>query len=206
VARPVVSTLTEELYEALGFYTTRDEEFDYPLLRFCAAWVETLIDPVYEVVRDRDDGRPGWAILLDPDEAPVDSLFYLARYVGARLQPAWSEAQCRAEIKQPTTWRRGQTETMRTAIQATLTGTQRVVVRERTPEPHSLYVRTLASETPDEARTAAAVATSKVAGLLADYEPFDGYTLDDEEANFATLDAEEAVFTTLDEILEADLP
>lgn len=210
MAKPEVSDLTLDFYEALGsFHTSQDEANDWALLKFCAAWMETLIDPVYDTVRDRDDGKPGWAIALDPDNCPASGLPYLACYVGAQLQPGMSEAEKRAEIKEPATWRRGRPESMRTALKPTLTGTQRVIIRERSPEPHDLYVRVLASEAPEPNRTEAIARASKVAGLVLDFEALEGVTWADVAVSWEDWNAVEAAFTSwgdLADILPEELP
>lgn len=201
-----MGVLANELYEALGVFARKDESGD--LLKLCKAEMSPL-EQVYELVRDREDGRPGWAIVFDVDETDAEYLPYLAQYPGAIFTPEMDEAQQRAEIAAPTTWRRGQPETMRTAIQRTLTGIKRVIVRERTPEAHDIYVRTLKSETPDEARTLEVARANKVAGLLLDYEAIDGVTWADIAAAYEDWDEVESTFADwadLAEILPDELP
>jgi hypothetical protein len=201
-----MSLLVEEFYEAQGVFARKDESGD--LLVFCRAWMLGL-ERVYEIVRDREDGRPGWAIALDPDECDEGGLDYLGQYPGAILTPEMSTAQRRAEIKAPTTWRRGQTETMRTAIRRTLTGAKKVIIRERTPEAHDIYVRTLKSETPDEARTEAVARANKLAGLVMDYEALDGVAWADVAAGWDDWGAVSAEFPTwadLADLLPDELP
>lgn len=201
-----MGVLAEDFYESQGFYADQDESGD--LETFCNAWMVGL-EQVYERFRDREDGRPGFAIVFDPDEADAEDLPYLSQWVGARLQPAWTEAQKREEIKAPTTWRRGQPETYKTAIQATLTGSRRVIIRQRTPEPWDLYVRTLKEETPDEALTEEVARVNKVAGLVLDYEAIDGVTWADIAAAYEDWDEVESTFTDwadLADILPDELP
>jgi hypothetical protein len=195
--------VADELYEALGHFRRKDTSGD--LLVFCEAWAEPL-ERVYEIVRDREDGEPGWAILLSADECPVESLPYLAQFVGAVLTPDMDEAQMRAELREPSTWRRGRRAAVILAPKPTLTGTKKVIVRPATPEPGIHYIRTLKSETPDEERTRAKLRAALPAWEVLDYEAFDGYTYSDLDAGFETYAAVDAEFDSYGEILEADLP
>lgn len=201
------SFVWEEMYDAMGFHRERDAEFGYPLRIFCEGWCKPL-QAVYDIVRDRGD-RPGWAILFDPDECPAESLPYLAQFVGARLVPEMTEAQQRAEIKEPSTWRRGTTEAFKTTLRRTLTGTQRVIVRERTPEPWDMYVRVLASECAEPTRTERLAKEFKVGGLVLDFAVLEGVTVDDVAAGWETVDELAEAFSSVEDlaaILPDELP
>jgi len=177
------SFLWELLYEPMGVFRRLDEEEGTPhhnhLRMFYEGKCEPL-QPLYDILREREDGTPPYGILYDPQRCPAELLAFPAMHVGAILTPDMDEEQRRLEIEQPTTWRRGQkrnkSEALRLAIRKTLTGEKRVIVRERTPGPADLYVRTLKSETPDEALTERVTREEKVAGLLLDYEAIDGAT------------------------------
>lgn len=208
MAKPAVSDLTLGFYEALGWFTEKDEANDWALLKFCAAWVG-MLDPVYELARERE-GRDAWAILLDPDNCPAKGLPYLAQYVGVILTADMTEAQQRAEIKHPTGWRRGELESIVLAAQRTLTGTKRVIVHPRTPEIGSHYIRTLATETPSEERTREVLRAALPAWEKLDYEALTGVTVGDLEAGWPESVAElEGAFTDLADIEDttpAELP
>ncbi len=194
------SFIWEELYEAMGWHRVDDADLGYPLRIFCEGWAAPL-QRVYDIVRDRGD-RPGWAILFDPDECPAEALRYLAQFVGVTFTDEMTEAQRRAEIKEPSTWRRGQTETYKTTLRRTLTGTKRVIVRERTPEAHDLYVRVLASECPEPARTERLAREFKVAGLVLDFDVLEGVTYSDISAGWDHFDALTTAFPTFDSIAD----
>lgn len=177
------------------------------LLKFCLALMSPL-EPVYELVRERDDQK-GWTVLLDPENCPVEFLPYLAQYVGCRPQPGWSEEHLRNEIKLPSTWKRGQPEAIRLTAQRTLTGEKRVIMRERTPEPGCLYIRTMLEETPDPARVKADLDENVPAWIKIDYAAIDGVSLADLEAGWELLEDLEAAFSTLrdiEELLPTELP
>jgi Phage tail protein (Tail_P2_I) len=147
----------------------------YPLRKICEALCSPL-QPVYDLVRERD-GQKGWAVLLDPDECPVEFLPYLAQWTGVRPQPGWTEEHLRNEIKQPTSWKRGQPEAIRLTAQRTLTGSKLVIMRERTPEAGCLYIRTLLAETPNPAQVLSDLRENTPAWILLDYEAVDGVTV-----------------------------
>ena len=154
------------------------------LEKFCQA-LGAPLEPIYELVRERDDAAP-WAILLDPDECPAFALPYLAQFVGVVITPEMDEEQIRNEIREPTGWKRGQTEAIKIAIRRTLTGENPlVIVKPRTPEVGHHYIRTLLSETPDPARTEAVVRAAVPAWEKLDYAAFVGMTWADVIAKHA---------------------
>src|SRR4051812_18694596 len=100
------SNLWEIIYEAMGPHREDDPATGYQL-RILIEGLCNPFQPHYDLLRERE-GQKGWAILFDPDECPARWLPYLAQYVGFVIEPQMSEAQIREEIKQPTTWKRGQ--------------------------------------------------------------------------------------------------
>jgi hypothetical protein len=209
MARPVVSDLAELFYEELGFHRDDDEATDWTLLRFNAGWVEP-IEPVYELVRERDDGTPSWGILFDVDECPTACLPYLAQYAGCVLTPEMSEEQIRNEIREPTGWRRGQPESIRIALRRTLTGEEPlVIIRPRTPEVGHHYIRTMKSQTPDPERTERVLREKIPAWEMLDYAAIDATTFADIAAGWETFDdlaAAQPTFKDLAEVLPTELP
>jgi hypothetical protein len=201
-----MGAVTEDLYQSLGHFARKDVSGD--LEKFCEA-LGLPLEKLYEIVGDQADGKPGWSPLFDVDTVDVEHLAYLAQFPGARLTPEMSVAQQRAEIKEPSTWKRGTTEQLRTVLKRTLTGSQRVIIRERTPEPWDLYVRTLKSETPDEARTEAVARANKVAGLVMDYEALDGVAWADVAASWedwGDVSGEFPTWADLTDLLPDELP
>jgi hypothetical protein len=203
--RPVVSDLTDALYDSLGdWLTAEDEANDWVLLKMVAIWVEVNLDPVYELARGRG-GEPPWSRAFDPDECPAFVLPYLAQFVGVDVVPEQTEQQLRNEIKHPTGWKRGQTESMRIATRRTLTGENPlVIIHSRFPGPGHTYVRTLLSQTPDPARTAAVLRAATPAWNLIDYEAIEGVTFTDVAAstNWETLADLAAAFPTFQALTE----
>ncbi|HXS32239.1 MAG TPA: phage tail protein [Solirubrobacterales bacterium] len=201
------SKLWEQLYEALGYHQEADPATGYALRQFCEGWCGTL-QPVHELVRERDDG-PAWAILFDVDECPAASLPYLAQYVGVVLTPEMSEADIREAIREPVGWARGRLPAIKISGKPTLTGTRRVIVRPRTPVPGAHYIRTLATETPEEERTRVRLRAAVPAWEVLDYEAIAGVTWEDVAAgwkDFAALTAAFTDFGDLADTLPTELP
>lgn len=181
--RPVVSDLTELVYESVEPLTRKDEELDYPFLKFLDAWVSSFLGSVYDIVKDRDD-RPGWAILFDPDLCPEEALPFLAQFVGAVLTQSLTEEDRRTEVKTPAGWDRGTPDALIEAVKRTLTGLKRVIVEERyLGNAYHLWIRTLTDETPDEAETEAAILTQKPMGIVLLYEVVESISWFDVDAD-----------------------
>lgn len=209
MSRPVVSRVAEDAYEALepGGFTTHDAELGWPLLHYVAAlvWPIVLVDEwaaTDETVVDRDvlsgPGHPGWSLLLDVDRAPDEALPWLGQFVGVRLPPGESDPVVQREMIRATPgWKRGTREALTAAVQRTLTGERRVIVRERydgvrTDPAYQLRVTTIADETPDPDATRAAILEHKPAGVMLDFEALpsaDYQSVIDNYADYAELEA-----------------
>jgi hypothetical protein len=202
------SQLWELLYESMGYLRRLDAENGYQLRSYFEALCAPM-QPLWEVLRERNDGTPPYGILYDVDRCPVDLLPFLSTHVGARLTSDMDEEQRRNEIRHPTTWRRGQTDVMKLVMRRTLSGGKRVIVRERTPTAPDIYVRTLKAETPSEAITEAVAAEWKVGGLVLDYAAIDGVTWADIAAAYEDWDEVADTFPSwadLADILPDELP
>lgn len=73
----------EELYESLEPFHYAEEQYDYPLRKFC----QSLLDPaeiIYWLVRDQPNGDVGWSILLDPTRCPDQLIPWLQQLAGIR--------------------------------------------------------------------------------------------------------------------------
>lgn len=201
-------------YDSLGYLKRVDEERDFHLRRWLEAECAPL-QPAWDLLRERADGTPPYGILYDVDRCPAELLPFLALHVGARLTADMDEQQRRDEIRQPTTWRRGDSEkgegesTLKIVLRRTLTGSRRVIVREREPDATGIYVRTLKDETPYEDVTAKLAEEWTVAGLVLDYEAIDGVTWADIAAAFEDWGEVEETFSSwadLADTLPDELP
>ena len=191
-------SLADQIYEAMGPFAEGDESGD--LRKFIEA-LTSPAEPVYEIVGEVEQ-EFGWSIALDADLCPASVLPWLAQWEGVALTPDMSEAEQRLAIKDREGAARGRVATIRARIERTLTGTKRIIIRERNPSPYSLYIRTIASETPDEDLTRAAILAQKPAGIVLDYDAAVGITYIDLAADYATYNALTASGLTYDELAE----
>jgi hypothetical protein len=100
-----------------------------------------MFDQIEGYARDRPDGTPGWAILLDPDLCPAEALPYLAQFVGVKLPEGLTEAQQRFRIKATDGFNRGKPSAIIAAAQQFLTGNKTVIIRERDPSVDTVPIR-----------------------------------------------------------------
>jgi hypothetical protein len=198
------SNLWELVYEAMGFHREDDPATSYQLQKLC----ESLCGPyqsIYDLLRERE-GQKGWAQLLDPDQCPNRWLFYPAQTVGVEITQEMDEQQIRDEIRHPTSWKRGQTESIQIATRRTLKPVDdeelMVIVRPRTPEVGHHYIRTLLAQTPDPERTEYVVRNAVPAWELLDYEAIEGVTFADITAKFETFGDVAATFPTFKDLAE----
>lgn len=207
-----MTNVWELLYSALGFHLEDDPGQGYPLRKFCEAWCKP-IQPIYEIAGGAD-GLPPWSILFDVDNCPTASLPYLAQYVGVVITPDMSEEQIRNEIREPTGWKRGQTEALRIATRVTLKPVAEeellVIIHPRTPGAGQHYVRTLLAQTPEPERTKRVIREKLPAWEVLDYEAITGPTVADVAASakwttVADLAAKFASVQALTEILPTEL-
>jgi hypothetical protein len=208
------SQLWELIYEPLGWFREQDEAGNGQLLQLCDA-LSLPYQPIYDLVRERDDEPAPFAVLLDPDRCPAKWLPHLAQWVGVIPTPEMSEEQLRAEIKQPTGWKRGQPEAIRLATKRTLKPVVEgeelfVIIHPRTPEVWHHYIRTLLAQTPNPSRTQAILREELPAWEALEYEAISGVTVADVAAStkwttVADLAADFPSVQVLAEILPSEL-
>lgn len=187
--RPVVSAAAEEVYDSLQHFTDQDESLGWPLLTYCEALVGQSLQPLEDLIRDTDDGKPGWYSIVDLDDISSDGLAYLAQFVGATLIAGLDDATQRDRIRNVSGRARGRPETIAAAAAQYLTGTKRVDVFERdTGDAYKIRVRTFASETPDSTKVQNAIMAEKPAGLILTYQLAGGMTYTELAAAYTTYD------------------
>lgn len=199
--------LWEDLYESLGFHRDADEENEFALRKFCKA-VCAPIEPIHQLTRERE-GQKGWTVALDPWDAPEEVLPWLAQFTGVIIAPNMTPEEIRAEIAEPTGWKRGQAPSIRLVASRELTGGKRVIIRTRTPSVGRTYIRVLKSECPNPERTETALRAALPAWELMDFAAIDGVTWADIEAgweDFTELTGAFESFKDLTEVLPTELP
>lgn len=171
---PVLNPIAARVYEELAPITYGEAANGYALAHFVEAWTRPMLT-IEEIVRDTDAG-PGWSTVMNPATAPELFLTWLAQFVGARLIPGEDATSLRNRITAMDGLRRGGPDSMRAAIQRTLTGTKTVIFNERQGSAWKLGVATFAIETPSVADTLAAILAQKPAGITLTYVTSTGAT------------------------------
>src|SRR3954471_4082795 len=100
-----------ELYEQVQPLAYDDANQNYALFKYTGAMSEPF-DQIDGYARDTDDGKPGWAILLDADLCPVEALPWLAQFVGVSGLAGLTEQQQRDRIKSTDGFKRGTIQAM----------------------------------------------------------------------------------------------
>lgn len=185
MAQPDLTYAGQRLYDAMYVLAEPyDEDQAWALAHFSAVRA-SMFDTIAEIVRDRDDGRPGWAILWDPDECPVLFLPWLARMYGITLAPGLTELQQREAIKQTAGYRDGTPGELIGVTRRHLSNpeTATVYLVERVGgDGYHQSIATLASETPDPAAVERAIMEEKAGGEKLTYTTITG-------GNYAALKA-----------------
>lgn len=146
----------------------------------------------HAVAHGEGDLEP-WRVLTDPAVAPVWALPYAAQFAGGVVPPRLDGetddaylARARQAVVFPRGMKRGGAEAIRIAVEATLTGSRRVFIRERAnDDAWSLYVHTLSAETPDPGATRREAESVAAAGVVVTVVPLDGQTYQDVAAKHA---------------------
>lgn len=186
-------SVAEQITESLGPFARESAD----LTDFVEA-ITAPIEQVYGIIGEEDQ-EFGWSVALDPDNCPASVLPWLAQFEGVTLTDDMTVAEQRAAIAAREGSARGRPETIRSRVARTLTISRRVVIRERyDDDAYALQIRTLASETPDENLTRAAIISQKPAGIVLDYEAVADGTYGELETDFATYgDIPEQTYTEL---------
>ena len=160
MARPVVSPISEQMYEGLYPLAFEDEAHNWALLHFCEAFIGSLQD-VEDVARDDLNvgafGAPGWSGVLDVDRAPYEGLPWLGQFVGlttpARMigeTEAAHDARLRGYIRATGGFNRGTPASIIGAVQQFLTGSKSVMLTERDSSAYHFDIRSRLGQTPVE--------------------------------------------------------
>lgn len=188
---PTVSAITTYAYSQLGAFSYADADYGWAFLSWLEAQLKPLQD-VYDIVMDTVDGHVGGSALFDVDRCPYFALGYLAMIRGVRIPAAMTDdAKIRNLIRSATGMYRGTIPALRDAVQATLTGPQTVVIRERydgtgDDAANDIFVETYASQTPSPDYTEAVAAAALMSGLRLTYQTTPGQDWQTVKSRFAT--------------------
>lgn len=195
-----------ELYKALEPLTLEDEANGSGMAKLLDA-IAAMHQEVADLAQDTVDEDPGWSIVLDAQRVPAKALAWLGQFVGVtaeELRPL-NEAGQRAMLRTRPKFARGTPLALVAAVQATLTGEKTVFLRERYGGAWKLSVRTITGQTPDQAKTVAAILTQKPAGITLDYAAVVGQDYQDVLDNNTDYADLLATYDTYNDVL-TDLP
>jgi hypothetical protein len=190
---PTVGPFATDIYNEVISLAAADEANGWALLHYLDALGSSLFDEIEGYARDSADGDPGWSILLDLNRAPNIGLQWLGQFVGVKVPLVVLDAYARQLIRNKHGFSRGTPAAIIDAAQTTLTGLQEVLMQERyTGDAYQLWVATRTSQTPDSAKTLAAIMTEKPAGIVLTYTTLAGESFDE----LLALGTFQTVFTT----------
>lgn len=199
---PTISLVAQRAYDLLGPVVQRDSAEDGWLYRALVAGLVAGDEVMWQLVED-----PGLAVYLAPDVAPTEWLAWLATINGARLHPGMTVAQERAEIINPTGWRRGLPASLLETVAPFLVAGAHPRLRQRNspsltgdqPAHVTLEVHTADLVGTEDDLTAAFLAAVPL-GFFGHVIFTDGLTYDDLATDYATYTALAAAFGSYDDI------
>lgn len=143
-----MSRVASRVYEKLAPFAIQDSQNGYALEKLTKGLAK-MFDPLDEIASDQEDGTVGYAILFQVAKVPRKWLSWVAQFVGTDLTKAPDEAHEREWIEKPLGWERATPESLRKAVQATLTGEKTVFINWGSiSEPFTLRVTVYEAETP----------------------------------------------------------
>lgn len=206
---PTLGSVAQDLYDELEPMQYAEVENDYPLAKFLGG-LGTMIQVIDDYARDQlisGDFAPGWSQLLDLARCPTVALPWLGQFVGVPVSLGLDAAGQRSQISAVGGWNRGTKTSIAAAAALYLTGNKTVIMRERSPiacpsEPaYGLEIITYDFETPDSAKTLAALIAQKPAGIVLDYQVLPGQDFELLYENNVNFQAVYTKYTTMQGLL-----
>jgi hypothetical protein len=140
-----IGSVAQRLYDELAPVSDTDAANGWGLLTYVDA-LGQMFQHVADIVET--DDVMGWGALLDINQVPDEGLTWFAQFVGVDLNPAYTKAQQRQQIRDRQRWARGTPGAIQEVVKPFLTGTKTVVIVERSPDPWQFVVSSYATETP----------------------------------------------------------
>ena len=169
-------SVADDLVEALYPFWSQDYED-------LARAIGSMWDHVEIYTTDQVGGAPGWCLLFDPENAPVDALPWLAQVVGERLRTGLDEPQQREWIVDRPNAKRGTPLALARAAQRSLENGRVVELYERTfpdgttdPMGDNILVYTYSVDTPNPAQVFQDLLEVSFADMAITYEVLSGLT------------------------------
>lgn len=176
---PLTGIFAADIYAEVEPLTYADEANGWSLLYFLDSIGVSMFDEIESYARD-DGDKPGWSILLDLDRSPYKALPWLGQFAGVKVPSTLTDAVARQRISDKHGFTRGTPTAFISAAQATLTGTKDVLMQERyNGSAYALWIGTRAAQTPDSAKTLAALMAEKPAAINLTYVTITGQTFNE---------------------------
>lgn len=161
---PPTTQFAADTYARLEPVWAHDDLRGYPLLAFLGGLGEAFREG--EEIARAQPGREPYQQAYDIDRCPTIILPLLGQMVGVSVNTALSDAGQRTQIRAEGGFVRGRPATMLSAVQATLTGSKRARLTERSADAWTILITTDPADTPDSAATNRAGQAAKPAGDL----------------------------------------
>lgn len=188
-------SFAQELYDQLKPLSWDEENQGDALWKYCQA-LAAPFEPVYDLVRDLDTGEPGWARLLDPNNAPAEYLPWLRQVAGVTPIRGESNEALRQRIINAENYRRG-TPSLINETAARL-GATVFLMQERFTSPWT--VRLLFTAAQHNATIEAAIRAIIPAGLVVTVAFWSGLLYSNLTSGYASYTALAAAFTNYNDI------
>lgn len=161
---PPTTQLAADAYARLEPVWAHDDQRGWPLLAFLGGLGEAFRDG--EEIARAQPGREPYQQAFDIDRCPTRLLPFLGQFVGVPVNATASDLEQRTQIRAEGGFARGRPLTMLSAVQATLTGSKRARLTERSADAWTILITTDPADTPDTAQTNRAAQAVKPAGDL----------------------------------------
>lgn len=187
---PEVNEVAEKVYDEIRPAAYADEENDWILRHVINGWTLAMYE-IWLIVRDNGN-TPGWSIVMSPETAPVQFLNWLSVLLGSKPIVNETVEQARIRLGGMSGLRRGSLQALRSvAVRSLNSGDPDVepyvIFNERQGgNAYRLAIRTLSSQTPNEAQVASDLLTQKPGGIVMTYDAFDDITYDTVNAAYDT--------------------
>lgn len=200
----------DEIYEMFAPYVDTFGDPGNNLRDMCRGF-GTMLQPIDDIVRDGDNGEPGYSQALDLTRAKEEWLPWLGQFVGYRVterrpeqdRDLWADIE-RGRVVTRSAHRRGTIARMVEEVQSYLNDPKTVFIQTRVGTPHrmTIFYYTAQIQSPATAATIAAVAQAqKAKGLILTVTPLSGGDWSTLIANQATWNVVTTKFASWNEVI-----
>jgi hypothetical protein len=180
--------------------TQYDPATGYMLLAYVSA-LALQAEQIASLAETGPNGEDGWSVILDITRTADEGIAWLAQLVGVNILPDLDYDTQRMRVATTDGWNRGTPKALAAAAAQYLTGTKRVVMRERFDpgagaDPYHLQIFTITSETPDPTQVENAIMAQKPAGIILHYSTMAGQDFQELIDNYSLFSTVYSSFAT----------